>query len=138
MASATEARATPATKPPVPKNPLANLDIVEPKDANGLPYINGFKASHLARNVLDSGQLSSQGYISFKGNVTRSDGIIYYGLSTSAIENITAETIINGGSQFLHAGNYAQTTKDVNIQIEGLEKPKSDIHEDEEEEAEEY
>ena len=37
MASATEARATPATKPPVPKNPLANLDIVEPKDANGLP-----------------------------------------------------------------------------------------------------
>ena len=90
------------------------------EDANGLPYINGFKASHLARNVLDSGQLSSQGYISFKGNVTRSDGIIYYGLSTSAIENITAETIINGGSQFLHAGNYAQTTKDVNIQIEGL------------------
>ena len=90
------------------------------EDANGLPYINDFKASHLARTLTAEGALSTVGNISFTGKVTRDDGTLYYGLATSQIESITAETIINGGSQFLHSGSFAQTTRNVSFTIEDL------------------
>ena len=90
------------------------------EEANGLPFIENDKTSHLARTMNEQGTLSSTGNISFKGTVTRNDGIVYYGLSTSKIDNITSETIINGGSQFLHSGNFEQTTRNVSFTIEDL------------------
>ena len=94
--------------------------IIYKEEKTGLPYIENFKASHLARNLTPDGQLSNYGHISFKGNVTRNDGIVYYGLSKNKLDNITSETIINGGSQFIKSGNFEQTTRNVEFEIDDL------------------
>lgn len=94
--------------------------LIYKEEATGLPYIESFAASHLARSITPEGQLSDLGHITFKGDVTRDDGTVYYGLATNQIESLTAETIINGGSQFLKSGNFDQTTRNVNFTIEDL------------------
>lgn len=90
------------------------------EEANGLPYITDTKTSHLAREVTAEGTLSSVGNITFKGNVTRDDGTIYYGLATNKIEGITAETIINCGSQFIESNSIEQTTRNVSFTVNNL------------------
>ena len=52
--------------------------------------------------------------------MTRNDGVVYYGLANTKLESLTAETIINGGSQFLQSGSFAQTTRNINFKVENL------------------
>ena len=97
------------------------LQTVYKEKQEGLPYIDNIKVSHLARREISEGVLSSKGYISFNGTVTRNDGVVYYGLSTNKIENISEENIISGGSSlFMYSGNFNQTTRNVSFSIEDL------------------
>ncbi|MGM9858292.1 MAG: immunoglobulin-like domain-containing protein [Bacilli bacterium] len=92
------------------------------EEETALPYIESFKGSHLARVVvdIDSGTLSSTGHITFTGTVRRKDSTVYYGLSTSKLETITASQIKAGGSEFIKSGSFAQTSRNVEFTIDEL------------------
>ena len=95
------------------------------EDANGIPYIDEFKGSHLAKEKLADGTLSSTGNITFKGLVTRDDGTIYYGLATNKLDNISEEVLVNGGSNFVASGSFLQSSRNVEYTIKDLDLKKT-------------
>ena len=86
------------------------------EDANGTPYIDSFKSSHLARYKLSNGNLSTTGNITFKGLVTRNDGTLYYGLADHQINDVTASSIKNS-SLFVKSGSFEQTERNISYTI---------------------
>ena len=99
------------------------IQTVYKEDEESLPFIDSFKASHLARKVVneETGELSSTASINFKGTVNRSDSTIYYAVVKASSSAPSKEEIIEGtSSSFIKKGSFEQTERDVDFSIDGL------------------